>query len=406
MASLYYYTARDMSGAAVRGSVEAGTASAALASLRTRALLVTSLENASSARGTIAGALQFGVPSLTALVGFFRSFSTLVHAGVPMRRSLDVTIDQCADSRLREALRCAAADIESGLSLSDALSRHPREFPRLYVAMIRAGEVGGVLDEVLERIACVLERDRAVRKRIWAALTYPATVMCAAFGLVLFLVGTIVPMFRTMYAQLHVPLPPATRALIDAGTALHSPATWSLLAAALVGAALLMARMRNSGAGSALFEAVLFSLPLAGAVARKAAITRFARMLGTLLRSGVGMVTALDVVTDIIASVRYRESIADLRRALREGSLISEPLAQSGLYEPMFVQMLRVGEETGSLDTMLLRLADYYDLDVETMLSTLASLLEPAMIVLLGGAVGFIVAAIFIPLYTLIGNIR
>lgn len=406
MASLYYYTARDLSGAAVRGSVEAGTASAALASLRTRALLVTSLENASSARGTIAGALQFGAPSLTSLAAFFRSFSTLVHAGVPMRRSLEVTIDQCPDRRLREALASAAADIESGLALSDALSRHPREFPRLYVAMIRAGEVGGVLDEVLERIAGVLERDRAVRKRIWAALTYPATVMCAAVGLVFFLIGSIVPMFRTMYDQLHVPLPAVTRALIDAGTALHSPVTWSVLAAATLSAALLVVRARSSGAVAGLFEAVLFSLPLAGAIARKASIARFARMLGTLLRSGVGMVTALEVVTDIISSARYRESIADLRRALREGSLISEPLAQSGLYEPMFVQMLRVGEETGSLDAMLLRLADYYDLDIETMLSTLASLLEPAMIVFLGGAVGFIVAAIFIPLYTLIGNIR
>ena len=406
MPSLYYYTARDMSGAVVRGSVEAGTPSAALASLRTRALLVTSLEAASSVRGAIAGALHFGAPSLNALVAFFRSFSTLAHAGVPMRRSLDVTIEECADSRLREALRSASADIESGLSLSDALSRHPREFPRLYVAMIKAGEVGGVLDEVLERIASVLERDRAARKRVWAALAYPASVTCAAIALVLFLVGTIVPMFRTMYAQLHVQLPAATQALIDAGTALHSPLTWSAIAAGTAGTALLAVRLRSSTTGAAFLESVLFSLPLAGAIARKSSISGFARMLGTLLRSGVGMVTALEVVTDVVASVRYRESISDLRQALREGSLISQPLAQSGLYEPVFVQMVRVGEETGSLDAMLLRLADYYDVDVETMLSTLGSLLEPAMIVVLGGAVGFIVAAIFIPLYTLIGNIR
>jgi type II secretory pathway component PulF len=153
-------------------------------------------------------------------------------------------------------------------------------------------------------------------------------------------------------------------------------------------------------------ESIGLSLPVAGTIARKSTIARFARMLGTLLHSGVGLVAALDVVTDVVTSAQYRQSIADLRKALREGATVSDPLAATGLYEPLFIQMLRVGEETGALDSMLLRIADYYDLDVETMLTALGSMLEPAMILLLGGAVGFIVAAIFIPLYTLIGNIK
>jgi type IV pilus assembly protein PilC len=406
MASLYYYTAREVSGAFVRGSVQAGTASAALASLRTRALYVTSLEDASTARGTIAAALQLGGASHKSLVTFFRSFATLVRAGVPMRRSLDVTIDGCGSALLREALRSIVRDIENGLALSEAMARRPREFPRLFVAMIKAGELGGVLDEILERIAEVLERDRAVRKRLFAALTYPAIVGCAAIGLILFLLTTIVPMFRSMYDQLHVQLPPITAMLIVAGTTLRAPSSWASIVSVALAVVLVSIRVRSSSRGGIAFESILLSLPICGTIIRKTTLARLSRMLGTLLRSGVSLVPALEIVTDVLTSARYRQSIDDLRRALREGSVISEPLARTGLYEPLFIQMVRVGEETGALDAMLLRIADYYDVDIETMLSAAGSMLEPAMILFLGGAVGLIVAAIFIPLYTLIGNIK
>ncbi|HET9097713.1 MAG TPA: type II secretion system F family protein [Candidatus Baltobacteraceae bacterium] len=406
MASLYYYTARDLNGAFVRGSLEAGTPSAALADLRTRALYVTSLESAASTRGTIAAALQFGGVSQKSVVTFFRSFATLVRAGVPMRRSLDVMIQECGDSRLREALRAVACDIENGLALSDAMARYPKEFPRVYVAMIRGGELGGVLDDVLERVAGAVERDRAARNRIAAALTYPAIVACAAIGLILFLITTIVPMFRSMYEQMHVPLPPITAVLISAGTVLHSPVAWLVMGTAVLLLSLTVVRLRASERGGVMLESIMHSFPVAGVIAKKATTARLARMLGTLLRSGVGLVAALEVVTDVVTSARYRQSITGLRQALREGSTVCGPLAATGLYEPMFVQMLRVGEETGALDVMLLRIADYYDLDIETLLTALGSMLEPAMILLLGGAVGFIVAAIFIPLYTLIGNMK
>jgi type IV pilus assembly protein PilC len=222
----------------------------------------------------------------------------------------------------------------------------------------------------------------------------------------LFLLTSIVPMFRSMYEQLHVPLPPITSALIALGTSLHSHELWGCTTLTAIALAYVSLRLRGTERGALILESVLLALPVAGAIARKSTIARLARMLGTLLRSGVGLVAALDVVTDVVTSTRYRQSIAELRQSLREGSLVSEPLARTGLYEPVFLQMLRVGEETGALDAMLLRIADYYDLDVETMLGALGSTLEPAMILLLGGAVGFIVAAIFIPLYTLIGNIK
>jgi type IV pilus assembly protein PilC len=203
-----------------------------------------------------------------------------------------------------------------------------------------------------------------------------------------------------------VPLPGITAALITVGTALRSGETWIAVAAFFLLALLIVVRVRASDRGAIALESVLLSLPVAGVIVKKSTLARLSRMLGTLLKSGVGLIAALDVVTDVVTSARYRQSIADLRQALREGSSVSDPLARSGLYEPMFIQMLRVGEETGALDAMLLRIAGYYDIDVETMLTALGSMIEPAMILFLGGAVGFIVAAIFIPLYTLIGNIK
>lgn len=406
MASLYYYTARNSDGMFVRGSIEAATEGAALASLRTRALFVTSLESATTTRGVLAAALHIGPVSQTSLVTFFRSFATLVRAGVPMRRSLDVTIEQCSDARLREALRAVMNDIENGLALSEAMARHPKEFAQLYVTMIRAGELGGVLDEVLERLASMLERDRAVRKRVLAALTYPAVVACSALGLVVFLITSVVPMFRSMYEQMHVPVPWITSMLIVVGTSLRAPLTWGGVAVALSIVAIVVIRVRSTEAGAVAMEAATMRLPIFGTISRKATLGRLARMLGTLLRSGVGLILALEVVADVVTSAPYRRSLRSLRQTLAEGSSVSEPLAASALFEPMFIQMVRVGEETGALDAMLLRIADYYDLDVETALSALGATLEPVMILLLGGAVGFIVAAIFIPLYSLIGSIK
>jgi type IV pilus assembly protein PilC len=404
MSSLYYYTARRADGLFVRGSIQTATDTAALASLRTRALFVTSLQSAATPRGVLAAALQLGPVTKKDLVTFFRGFSTLVRAGVDIRRSLDVTLEQCRNRRLREALASTVNDVECGLALSEALSRHPHEFPRVLITMIKSGEAAGALDDVLDRIASVLERDHAVRKRAASALAYPAIVAVAATTLVVFLMTSVVPAFRAMYDQMHVPIPWITEMLMRLGMCLRRPQLWIVAGLAAFGAVLVVSRSVAARDGA--MEDLTMRVPLAGPILRKAALAEFARMLGTLLHSGVALVAALDVVADLVRSATYRRSIAGLRSALAEGASFSEPLARSGLYEPMFVQLVRVGEETGALDAMLLRIAQYYDLDVETALNALGSVLEPFMILLLGGAVGFIVAAVFIPLYTLIGSIK
>lgn len=406
MASLYYYTARNAEGAFVRGSIEANSDIGALAGLRTRALFVTSLAAATTPRGLLASSIQFGPVRHAVLVTFFRSFATLIGSGVPMRRALEVTIEQCTDSRLSEALNAILTDIEGGSALSDAMAKRPREFSELYVAMIRAGELGGVLDEVLERLATFLERDRTMRKRLSSALTYPAIVALTAGGLVVFLLSSIVPMFASLFDQMHVELPLTTSLLISVGRAFQNGPFWLSCTAGTLVLALAALRFRRTQRGRLLWDQSKLKVPIFGAIVRKAALARLARMLGSLLRSGVGLIFALEVVADVVGNAAYALSITSVRQALREGDALGEPLAASGLYDPLIVQMVRVGEETGTLDTMLMRVAEYYELDVETALSTLGSTLEPLLIVLLGGVVGFIVFSIFIPLYTLIGSIR
>jgi type IV pilus assembly protein PilC len=406
MSTIYYYTARNAEGAFVRGAVQAATHGNALANLRTRALYVTSLVAEGTPRGVLAATVRIGGVNQSALVTFFRSFATLASAGVPMRRSLRVTIAQCSDQRLREALRAILSDIEGGASLSESLGRRPREFPKLFVAMIRAGEVGGVLDEVLERLATFLERDRTTRKRLTSALTYPAIVTLTAVVLIAFLLSSIVPMFAALFDQMHVQLPPATALLLALGNAFRRLPFWLFLLSAFCAGSIAVAALLRTKVGGLFWDTHKLRIPIVGGLMRKSVLARFSRMLGSLLKSGVGLVLALEVAGDVVGNAAYEASIKSVRQALREGDALADPFEASGLYDPLLIQMVRVGEETGSLDAMLLRVAEYYEVDVETALATLGSTLEPLMIVGLGGVVAFIVFSVFIPLYTLIGSIK
>jgi type IV pilus assembly protein PilC len=406
IAGLYYYTGRSSEGRFVSGSLQAETYEQALAHLRMRSLFVTSLEVTGSA--SAAAVLLFALLPLDrgAQVAFFRAFATLVASGVTVRRALDVTIEQCRDPRLSEALQSVAGDIEAGSSLSSAMARRPREFTELFVAMIRAGELAGALDEVLERLAGLLERDRAVRKRLGAALAYPVIVTLAALGLVLFLVANTVPAFAAMFQEMHVDLPLSTRILIMVGDALKEPLTWSALAVVPIAAILAVRFARTSQSAERLIDRLRTRLPIFGPIVRKATIAQLARTLGTLLRSGVPLLGALDAASDAVDNGIYRDCIRDVALSLRHGDPITAPLERSGVFEPLFVQLVRVGEETGALDAMLLKLADYYEFDVETAIATLGSVLEPVLIVVLGAIVGTIVTSILIPLYSIIGSIK
>jgi len=371
-----------------------------------RALSVTSLQAADSSGGMLLAAFSFAPVKRAAFIAFFRCFATLLSAGVPIRRSLRVTLERCDDARLREALRATLCEIEAGAALSSAMAKRPREFPRLFTAMVRAGETAGTLDDVLARLATLLERESALHKRLGTALAYPAFVFLSACALVVFLLGTIVPSFAGMYAQMNVPLPRQTALLVALGSAVRSPhlAAGAALLAALLTLGTLALRAQPSIREK--LDRARLRVPLFGTIVRRSLLSRIAMTLGSLLRSGVDLVAALDVVAEVAGNDAYAASLRRLRGDIVAGETLAGAFDGDPLYEPLFAAMVAVGEESGALDALLVRVGEYYERDVEAALGTLTALAEPAMILVLGAIVGGVVAAIFVPLYSLIGSIK
>ena len=405
MTPMFYYTARARDGSLIRGSIECADERTALSSLRSRAVFVTSLVPAGSVRASLT-ALFDRPPARAGRIAFFRSFATMIKAGVAINRALEVTRSESANSSMRESIQGLIHDLENGFSLSEAIARRPRHFAPVHAIMVHAGEVSGTLDDVLGRLAASLEREQALHKRLGVALIYPAFVATAALGLVVFLVAAIVPAFESMYTEMHVRLPALTLLLITAGKWLRSPLVWAAvpLFCGLTYIAASFARPRGTGAG--VLELLGYRLPLVGTAFRKAALARIARVLGSLMHAGVGVVEAFDVAASASPGVLYSDSLREIGRGLAQGVSISSGFERSRLYDALFLQLVRVGEETGALDAMLLQLADYYEADVESRLSSLSAIVEPLLILFLGGIVGLVVSAIFIPLYSLIGSIR
>ncbi len=395
----FRYTARTAAGAVVRGRLNAVDIETAVAGLRRRALFVTAVEpsrvwNRDLRRPRLpAGAGR-------ARVAFFRSFATLVRAGVPMRRGLHVAIERCESAALAAALRDVLADIERGDPLSTAFARRPRAFAPLIVAMVAAGESGGILDDVLERIAAFLERDYALRKSVVAALAYPATVLFASLALVTFLIVRVVPMFATLFASFHVALPLSTRVLMGLGEVASRPLALAIALACAAAAAVAALAGGRTHAGRFAFDRFRLSLPVVGTLLRKTIVARFARMLGTLVHSGIELSAALEVVLPVTGSPVHTAALANVAIALREGEALTPPLAASGLFDPMLLALTSVGEETGMLDVMLPKAADYFESDVAAAIATLGAVIEPALIAVLGLIVGLIVYSVFIPLYS------
>lgn len=406
MASLYSYTARSVDGRFVAGTLNAENQDQALAHLRTRSLFVTSLAGADRA-GALIPRLLANVPvGATARMTFVRSLATLVRAGVPLRRALDIVIANCTDGRLREALSSVACDVDSGVSLSAAFEKRPGEFSVLFISMVRAGELAGAVDDVLERAAAFMERESAMQKRLRSALAYPAIVTLSAIGLVLFLVSNTIPAFAQIFAQMHVTLPLTTKMLLLIGSGLESPFTYvvagCLVAALFVGSTIIR---KNAAMASVAHDFVL-AVPVFGTIVRKSTLARFARTLGTLLRAGVPLLAALNASREVVTNASYTTMIARVSDALAEGSTVAAALRRTGLYDDLVLALVRVGEETGCLDEMLIRVAEHYEVDVETLIDSLAGMLEPAIIIVLGVVVGTIVGSILIPLYSMIGSIK
>lgn len=346
---------------------------------------------------------RFQKVKLTELSIFCRQFSTMIDAGVSLVRCLDVLGEQCASPKLKKIIMDLKAEVEAGNMLSKAMSKYPTVFSNLFVGLIRAGEVGGVLEESLQRLSTFLEKDVELRRKVKAALTYPVLVSVVALGIVMFLTIFIVPQFLKMFLDLGLKaedFPAMTMSLkVFSDFMVYKFYYVAMIVAALWFACKLFGRTK---VGHRFFDWLKLKVPVFGKLNHKVALARFSRTLATLLSSGVPILQALETVAGTVSNDVLSDAILDARARVREGDTISEPLYKSKMFPPMVIQMISIGQEAGSLDTMLSKIADFYDGEVDAAIASLTAAIEPLLIVFLGVTVGYIVIAMFLPLVGLI----
>ncbi len=328
-----------------------------------------------------------------------RQLATLIKAGMPLLHALRTVSDQLDAGPLQEAVTAVAREVEAGAKFSEALASHPRWFPTFYVNMVRAGEVGGLLDEILRRLAELLEKQARLRERVKSALMYPAFVMAAAAAILLILMTFVVPTFLGMFTELGSALPLPTQILIVVCTAVRRW-WWAVLSGLVAGAVGLRLVLQTPGARR-IMDRVMLHAPVVGSLVERLLISRFARTFGALISSGVPILSALETVRATVTNSVIDEALQEVERSLKVGESLSRPMELSRVFPPLVTRMVALGEETGQLDRMLMQVADSYEEEVDVQLAGLTQLLEPLLILVVGGMVGFIVIAMFLPLMSL-----
>ncbi|TAM74799.1 type II secretion system F family protein [bacterium] len=404
-AASFEYLARRADGVRVRGQVQAASREAAVSSVRERALVpIRVCLSRPRHRLAILPTASRAVAGRE-LVGFMRSFAVMTRSGVPVLRILDVLAEEQEGRALKAALARMHASLIRGESFSRAAERAGL-FTPVHVAMIRAGEAGGILDETLERVACVVARDHGVRRRVAAALTYPAVLAVAALLSVVLLIGTLTPALARLFAEMSAPLPPSTLFLLAAGRVIRSPVALIAATGTLIAVAAGVRALPRSARAAGVVERLALGLPLVGTLRRAIVVSRVSRTLGALLRGGLPTLEAIDLAAQSAGSPLAASALHELRLSLREGESLAQRLVSGGFFPALFVHMIRVGEECGTLDALLESVAEFYDVEAEAALHVLTTLIEPMLIALLGGVVAAIALAVFVPLYSLIGSLR
>ena len=401
----FAYVAKDKAGKIHRGRKEAPNEKELTKTLEQSGFWVTSVTK-EAAKGKKKNPLaRFKKVKLGDLSIFCRQFSTMINAGVSLVRCLSVLEQQTANSRLKDTIRDVQNRVEAGETLSRSMMYHNGIFNNLFIGLVRAGEVGGVLDETLDRLAQFLESDLRLRSKIKAAMTYPVLVMCVAFLIVTGLVTFIVPQFIAIFKDFDVKMPPPTALLITLSNLTRTPVGMMSIIFGPITIKFAWGKFIKTKFGKRLWDKSKKKLPIFGKLGKHIAVARFCRTLATLLTSGVPILQAMETVANAIDDEVFTDVIMKARVRIREGDPIGEPLEKSGMFPPMVIQMINIGEETGALDQMLGKVADFYEQEVETMLESLAAALEPLMIVMLGSVVGFIVIAMFMPLIAIINQL-
>jgi type IV pilus assembly protein PilC len=397
----YYWRGRNPAGETVSGETAAENRAELLSQLRRRRIAVSSVQE----KG---GAMKFSLPSLGLgnkvktrdVATFTRQFSVMLKAGLPLVLCLDTLARQSERPVMRETLKAVKEEVEAGSTLADSLRQHRKIFGDLYVQMVHAGETGGVLDVILERLSDYLEKADSLQRKVKSAMMYPAVVFTVAIGASAFMLIAIIPNFAKMFADFGGTLPGPTRVVLAASQILVK--FWWAMALAIVAGVVGLKRYRATSAGRLKTDRLLLQIPAIGQIIRKSAVARFTRTLGTLISSGAPLLESLQTTADTSGSMVLREAVLATRRSISSGNTIAEPLRACGVFPPMAVQMISVGEETGALDTMLNRVAEFYDDEVDAAVAGLTSIIEPVMIVLMGGVVGGMVIAMYLPIFKMI----
>lgn len=398
---VYKYKAINESGKSLQGIVDAESPKAATDKLKRDGVFLSSLKELKKDKGR--GIFRLRGISSSELAVTTRQFSTLISAGLPLEASLQALGEQTEDPRLSQVLTEVKDRISEGRSLANALTEQPTVFSDLYINIVRAGESSGTLDIVLLRLADFLEKQAALRSRVRSAMVYPIFMFLIGSGVLFFMMSYVIPRIAKIFEESSKSLPLITVALIGFSNFISN--NLFVLMLILGGVVFLIFRFKKTERGKQFYDRLIFKIPIFGKISKMVAISRFTRTLGTLIGSGIPLLEALAIGEAVVGNSVYVETLRSVRENVREGASLATPLRESGVFPPLVTRMIAVGEQTGEMEEMLVKIADIYDLQVETYVSTLTSLLEPVMILIIGVIIGFIVFAILMPIFELTSTI-
>ena len=398
---MFEYTARSQTGQIQKGQMDVASKDDVTAYLRKNRLIMVSVREQPKQIKFSMGGSRIKTRDI---VIFTRQFATMINAGLPLVQSLNILAAQTENKALAEVTRAVVYDVESGNTLADAFSKHPKAFAALYVNMVAAGEAGGILDTILLRLATFLEKNDALVRKVKGAMVYPGVIICVAMVAISILLIFVIPTFQSMFASVNLELPLPTRIVIGLSNFLVH--FWWAIILAIGGTVFGIKSYYATPAGRLQIDSALLKAPVLGDVIRKSAVSRFTRTLGTLVSSGVSILEGLEITAKTAGNQVVHDAVMESRQSIAGGETIAAPLEKSKVFPPMVISMIAVGEQTGGLDEMLSKIADFYDEEVDVAVSALMSLMEPAMIVILGVIVGGMVIAMYLPIFDMMNAVQ
>ncbi|MBI4838098.1 MAG: type II secretion system F family protein [Nitrospirae bacterium] len=402
MPTVFRWTGRTAKGAAQKGEFTANNKEEVIAYLRRQSIVPIDISPKPKALFKLSAG---GKVTDKDIVVFTRQFATMIDAGLPLVQALDILSKQTENKTLAKTLGEVKADVEGGATYADALRKHPRIFSELYANMIAAGETGGILDTILGKLALYIEKSMKLKKRVKGAMMYPSFVIIAAVGVVAVIMVFVVPTFAKMFTQMGGILPLPTRIVIGISHFLGGIGG-AIMLASIIAFSVFIVQFRRTPTGKKTIDTLMLKVPIIGVLLQKVAIAKFTSTLGTLVASGVPILEGLDITARTAGNVVLEKSVLEVKQAVSEGKTLAEPLSKLKIFPPMVTQMIAVGESTGAVETMLSKIAEFYDEEVDTAVASLTSLLEPMLIVFLGTTVGFIVVAMYLPIFKLITLVK